>query len=45
MEKNEIIRLQTDNKQDNLVLPFENGRNKKQTYDQINQRCLVLSSK
>ena len=33
-----------DRKQGNLVLPFENRRNKERTYDQIEQRDLSLSS-
>ena len=43
-EKGESHTL-SDKQQDSLVLPFENGGNKEQTYDQIEQRYLALSSK
>ena len=43
-EKSESHTL-PDRQQSSLVLPFENGRNKERTYDQIEQRDLALSSK
>ena len=43
-EKGESHTL-SDKQQDSLVLPFENGGNKEQTYDQTEQRYLALSSK
>ena len=43
-EKGESNRL-SDRQQWSLVLPFENGGNIEQKYDQIEQRDLVLSSK
>ena len=43
--KEKRVKEHTLSAQGSLVLPFENGRNKEQTYDQIQQTDLALSSK